>query len=67
VIYLRGLLADGVAALVARAAARGVGIYPVAPYYLEPPQRAGLILGYASLSERDIRAGIQAFAEVFGG
>lgn len=66
VIYLRGLLATAVPALVARAAASGVGIYPVAPYYLKPPRRAGLILGYAALNERDIRAGVRAFAKVFG-
>jgi GntR family transcriptional regulator/MocR family aminotransferase len=65
VIYLRGLLASAVPALIARAAASGVGIYPVAPYYMKPPQRAGLMLGYAALNERDIRAGVQAFAEVF--
>jgi GntR family transcriptional regulator / MocR family aminotransferase len=65
VIYLRGLLASAVPALVARAAASGVGIYPVAPYYLNPPQRAGLILGYATLNERDLRAGVRAFAGVF--
>jgi len=54
-----------VPSLVARAAASGVGIYPIDPYYLKPPQRAGLILGYAALNERDIRAGVRAFAEVF--
>jgi len=64
VIYLRGLPASAVPALVARAAHSGVGIYPVAPYYLNPPQRAGLMLGYAALDERDIRAGVRAFAEV---
>jgi GntR family transcriptional regulator/MocR family aminotransferase len=65
VIYLRGLPAGAVPALVARAAQSGVGIYPVAPYYLNPPQRAGLILGYAALHERDIRAGVRAFAEAW--
>jgi GntR family transcriptional regulator/MocR family aminotransferase len=65
VIYLRGLLASAVPSLVARAAASGVGIYPLAPYYVQPPQRAGLILGYAVLNERDLRAGVRAFAEVF--
>ena len=65
VIYLRGLLAGAVPALIARAAASGVCIYPVAPYYLNPPQRAGLMLGYAALNERDIRAGVRAFAEAF--
>jgi GntR family transcriptional regulator/MocR family aminotransferase len=42
--------------------ARGVGIYPVRPYYSRPPRRAGFVLGYASLSPRDIDAGIRRLA-----
>jgi GntR family transcriptional regulator/MocR family aminotransferase len=64
VIYLRDLCEDAVPELVARAAAGGVGIYPVAPYYFGPPQRSGLILGYAGVTESDIRAGVRAFADV---
>lgn len=67
VIYLRGLPASAVPALVSRAAANGVGIYPITPYYLRPPRRAGLLLGYAGLNEREIRAGVRAFAEVVDG
>jgi GntR family transcriptional regulator/MocR family aminotransferase len=67
VVYLRGLSPDAVPELVERAAAGGIGIYPVAPYYLTPPQHSGLILGYASLHERDIRAGVHALAELLGG
>lgn len=63
-IRLRGLGASEVPALLARAAGDGVGIYPVAPYYQQPSEEAGLILGYAGLPERDLRAGVQAFAEV---
>jgi GntR family transcriptional regulator/MocR family aminotransferase len=64
VVYLRGLGPEAVPELVKRAAAGGVGIYPMAPYYMIPPRRAGLILGYASLNERDIRAGVHALAEI---
>jgi GntR family transcriptional regulator/MocR family aminotransferase len=64
VIYLRDLCEDAVPELVARAAAGGVGIYPVAPYYFGPPQRPGLILGYAGVTESDIRVGVRAFADV---
>jgi GntR family transcriptional regulator/MocR family aminotransferase len=47
------------------AAARvGVGLYPVTPYYLAPPPRAGLLLGYAAMTEQAIRAGIQRLARV---
>jgi GntR family transcriptional regulator / MocR family aminotransferase len=59
VVWLSGLRGRSVEPLVARAAADGVGIYPIAPYYLRAPQRHGLILGYASLDERAIREGIR--------
>jgi GntR family transcriptional regulator/MocR family aminotransferase len=52
---------------VARAAEKGIGIYPVTPYYLQPPKQAGLILGFACLNERQIRAGVHALAEVMRG
>jgi GntR family transcriptional regulator/MocR family aminotransferase len=68
VIYLRGVRAAAVPALIARAAEAGIGIYPLAPYYVRrPPPAGGLILGYAALSERDIRAGVRVFAEVVSG
>ena len=67
VVQLRGLAPDAVPDLIARAAVAGVGIYPLAPYYLDPSPRAGLVLGYASLGERDLRAGVQALAELVGG
>jgi GntR family transcriptional regulator / MocR family aminotransferase len=42
----------------------GVGIYPVAQYYLTPPQRTGVLLGYGPLGERAIREGIRRLASV---
>ncbi len=42
---------------------RGVGLYPVAPYYRRRPRRAGYVLGYAALSERDIDEGIRRVAD----
>ena len=47
-----------------RAARAGVGVYSVAPSYVEPPRRAGLLFGYAALTEAEIRAGIRRLAEV---
>lgn len=44
-------------------AARGVGLYPVRPYYTRPPRRAGYVLGYAALGERDISEGIRRLGE----
>jgi GntR family transcriptional regulator/MocR family aminotransferase len=58
VIWLRDVAAGRLDDLIARAAARGIGIYAVTPHYLTPPDRAGLLLGYAGLTEREIRDGI---------
>jgi GntR family transcriptional regulator/MocR family aminotransferase len=49
--------------VIAAAAARGVGIYPVSPYYLRKPARTGFLLGYPRMSERDIREGIRRIGE----
>ena len=51
-------------AWIARAARAGVGLYSSAPYYAKPQGRAGLLFGYASLSEAEIRAGIRLLAEI---
>ncbi len=51
-------------ARIARAARAGVGIYPVAPFYTAPPRRAGLLFGYAALTEAEIRAGVRRLADV---
>ncbi|HEX9886712.1 MAG TPA: PLP-dependent aminotransferase family protein [Longimicrobiales bacterium] len=60
VVWLDELPADRVGAVVEEGALRGVGLYAVAPYYLEPPERAGLVLGYASLTPERIRRGVSA-------
>ena len=64
VVWLRDVPPRGLGRVIAGAADAGVGVYPVAPYYIEPPRRAGLILGYASLTEREIRTGIGRLAAV---
>jgi GntR family transcriptional regulator/MocR family aminotransferase len=46
---------------------RGVGVYPAAPFYARPPARAELLLGYASLTERQIREGIRLLREAMDG
>lgn len=66
VVWFPGLGADSVPGIAGRARAAGVGVYPVAPYYVTAPAEAGLLLGYASLDERDIRAGVAALARVIG-
>lgn len=53
-----------VADLRKRAEQLGVGVYSVAPFYSVPPPQAGLLLGYASLPEKDITEGIRRLASV---
>jgi GntR family transcriptional regulator/MocR family aminotransferase len=50
--------------LVARAEQAGVGVYPVGPFYSKPPKRTGLLLGYTSLTEKEIAEGIRRLASV---
>lgn len=51
-------------ATVDRARAHGVGIYGIARYFLTRPSRAGFVLGYSRLDEREIREGIRRLGEV---
>jgi GntR family transcriptional regulator/MocR family aminotransferase len=63
-LWLSGVAASQVDTLIDRAAGVGVGLYSVAPYYIEPPDRAGLLLGYASMTTAEIHAGIRCLATV---
>jgi GntR family transcriptional regulator/MocR family aminotransferase len=51
-------------ALIEAAAGRGVGLYSIAPYYLEGPPRTGLLLGYGNLDETAIEEGIARLGSV---
>ncbi|HKZ08487.1 MAG TPA: PLP-dependent aminotransferase family protein [Methylomirabilota bacterium] len=64
VVWLNDVRPRDLDALIVRAARAGVGIYSVAPSYVEPPRRAGLLFGYAALTEAEIRAGIRRLAEI---
>lgn len=65
-LWLRDFSFDRTSELSRRAEAVGVRIYSVRPFYLSPPKRAGLLLGYASLTEREISEGIRRLATVLG-
>jgi GntR family transcriptional regulator/MocR family aminotransferase len=65
-VWLRDIQPQDAATLITRAARAGVGIYPVAPYYLQPPHRVGLLLGYASMTEEAIGVGIHTLATLLG-
>jgi GntR family transcriptional regulator/MocR family aminotransferase len=59
-------------ALIARALAAGLGLYPISPLYAPAPADgrhgvAGLVMGYASLAEREIERGVRRFKVVLDG
>jgi GntR family transcriptional regulator/MocR family aminotransferase len=53
-------------ALVATAASRGVGLYPISPYYLKRPTRTGVLLGYSRVTESQILEGVRRLGRVLG-
>jgi GntR family transcriptional regulator/MocR family aminotransferase len=57
--HFREVRRSQVAAWLERAAAAEVYVYSAAPYYLTPPNRCELVLGYGAMPERDIAAGIR--------
>jgi GntR family transcriptional regulator/MocR family aminotransferase len=63
-VWIKDARPRDVEAIIARAARAGVGVYSINPYYLRPPRRAGLLFGYASLTETEIEAGIQRLAGI---
>ncbi|MGO9452190.1 MAG: PLP-dependent aminotransferase family protein [Candidatus Binataceae bacterium] len=63
-VWLRGRNGGMIAAVRQKAESVGVGLYSVAPFYLEPPRRTGVLLGYGPLHEREIREGIRRLAKV---
>lgn len=63
-MWINDRRAADVPALISDAAAIGVGIYPIAPYFMHAPKRAGLLLGYASMDEKMIREGIERLSRL---
>ena len=61
-MWLSNLPSRRSADLIARAQHAGVGVYPVGPFYSRPPKRTGLLLGYTSLTEKEIAEGIRRLA-----
>ncbi len=52
--------------IIQRAAEEGVRVYGISGYYENPPERTGILLGYARLNESEIREGIKRLGKVFG-
>lgn len=49
--------------LIARARARGIGLYSMTPHYREPPPRPGLLLGFGRLSTTALREAMQMLGQ----
>src|SRR5690606_7065364 len=64
VLWPRGLDMAQLDTVVSAALDRGVGVYPVTPYYIRKPERPGLMLGYACLTAMEIRDGVAILADV---
>ncbi|MDG2538284.1 PLP-dependent aminotransferase family protein [Dyella jiangningensis] len=64
-MQLVGLLPEGTddVALSREAATHGVSVRPLSPCYLEPPGRAGLILGYGGVSPAQIDEGMRRLGQ----
>jgi len=62
-LWFRDRPASQIDDIVQRAAGKGIGVYSIAPYYSGTPPRAGLLLGYGSLDEVEVVAGINALAQ----
>lgn len=61
VVWLRGYSRARCEALIESARRLGVGLYSIAPHYLEAPPRQGLLMGYAGLSAGKIEDAIAIF------
>jgi GntR family transcriptional regulator/MocR family aminotransferase len=62
-LWLRDYLFDATPEIIRRAKSVGV-VYSVRPFYISPPKPTGLLLGFASLTEREIHEGIRRLAAV---
>jgi GntR family transcriptional regulator/MocR family aminotransferase len=50
-------------AVIAKAAARGVGVYGISGYCARRPSQTGIMLGYSRLNENQIREGIKRLSD----
>jgi GntR family transcriptional regulator/MocR family aminotransferase len=61
-VWLKGSRGGMIADVHTKAEKAGVGLYGVEAFYLKPPKRTGVVLGYAPLPESEIREGIRCLA-----
>lgn len=65
-MHLIGWLPDGVddAAIVAEAEKAGIQLGALSLYYLDPPERPGVLMGYAAYAEEEIERAVCGLGEV---
>ena len=61
-VWLKGTRGGIIPDVHGKAEKAGVGLYGVESFYIEPPKRTGVVLGYAPLPESEIREGIRCLA-----
>jgi GntR family transcriptional regulator / MocR family aminotransferase len=61
-VWLKGKNGERIPDPHGKARNAGVDLFTVDAFYFDPPQRTGVVLGYAPLHERDIRQGIRCLA-----
>lgn len=71
VLWLLGLSSEDEPALVAACRGEDVGVYPVSPLFAKPSsgpstRPAGMIMGYAGLTQQEIERGIRILAAIVG-
>ncbi|HEX3602697.1 MAG TPA: PLP-dependent aminotransferase family protein [Steroidobacteraceae bacterium] len=62
VIWFRHMSFDRLSGFIARAKSLGLGLHPIHPYYRTPPERPGLLIGYAGLSVGQLKTAVELFA-----
>jgi GntR family transcriptional regulator / MocR family aminotransferase len=65
-VWLKAKRGKKISEALHKAEAGGIGFYNVDSFYLRPPRRVGLVLGYAPMNERQIRDGVRKLAGAVG-
>jgi GntR family transcriptional regulator/MocR family aminotransferase len=66
IVWVRDMPADEGEAFIRAAQERRLGLYSIAPCYLEKPEGTGLIMGFSAMSLNDIREAVPLFAQCLG-
>lgn len=64
-VWFNKLSRSDVPSLIAKSREMGVGVYPLDQYYLKPAEKAGLLMGFATIEEDKIAKGVGRLAEAY--